>query len=120
MKKDRNEGNEKNIIKKYIRSKQDEQFFMKKYIEFYVVNIFLIQISEGSLCQLHTGEAGICKNSKNCKWLIQNFQRKKMQFEDIRRCSFAVNEEIVCCGDDHPTSTDPQISSPCELGYLFE
>lgn len=71
------------------------------------------------MCQLHTGEAGICKNSENCKWLIQNLERKKMKFGDIRRCSFSVNEEIVCCGDEHPvqSSEDP---SPCELGYLFE
>lgn len=75
-----------------------------------------IELFEGNVCQLHTGDAGICKNAENCKWLVQNLQRRKMKFSDIRRCSFAVNEEIVCCGDEHPSSTEPQITSPCEFG----
>lgn len=71
---------------------------------------------EGSVCQLHTGDAAICKNAKNCKWLIENLQGRKMKFKDIRRCSFAINEEIVCCGDEHPPPMEPKSASPCEFG----
>lgn len=53
---------------------------------------FECAFSEGSACQLHTGERGICKNAQKCNWLIHNLKDKRIKFDDIRRCSFSVSK----------------------------
>lgn len=59
-------------------------------------NLFNFTISEGSACELHTGELGVCKNAANCKWLIQNvYIKKRMQLSDIRTCLFAVGKSFL-------------------------
>lgn len=66
------------------------------FVWFKLVNIHAIvlngKFSEGSVCRLHTGTKGFCKNASKCSWLIQNLQSKTMKLNDIRRCSFAVGE----------------------------
>lgn len=62
--------------------------------DFWCSFLFTSEFSEGSICELHTGELGVCKNANKCHWLINNLKRHKMGYGDIRRCSFTVKLKV--------------------------
>ncbi|XP_031627886.1 serine protease persephone-like isoform X2 [Contarinia nasturtii] len=89
--------------------------FLLAFVEFTVQT----DLFEGHPCEVHTGEMGVCKSAENCKWLINNLYSGKMNYRDIRRCSFMDNVEIVCCADELKPTTEKS-KSPCDMGFIFD
>lgn len=51
--------------------------------------------------------------NKTIKWTPNNI---KCIFHNKK----GLNDDVVCCGDEHPTKTAVENPTPCELGYIFE
>ncbi|XP_055838234.1 uncharacterized protein LOC129906476 isoform X1 [Episyrphus balteatus] len=62
-------------------------------------------LKAGSICQIKTGEAGVCKLLSACEVYMEGLQKQTIEYSSIFICSFMGLDEVICCPNNNlPTN----------------